>query len=149
MAKNFLWAGRKLKLKNLDFLREAFALAKQAHPDLSLEVGQWSPEELEEKIKSSYALVLPSVSEVSPNLINSAIRHSQPFILTKETGLSERFKNLALLIDPLSVDNLKDKIIWLANQENYNQKQQELANFSFNHSWGNIANEFIEIYKKI
>ncbi|MEK7208986.1 MAG: glycosyltransferase family 4 protein [Patescibacteria group bacterium] len=144
-TKNFLWAGRYLKLKNLDYLKQAFISIQLDRPDLSLEIGQWSPQKLEEKIKTSYAVIVPSISEISPNLILSAVNYGKPFILTLENGINNRLEEIALLVDPINIEDIKNKIIWLADEQNYLKQQKKIINFSFIHSWSKMASEFLAI----
>jgi len=145
-TKNFLWAGRYLKLKNLEKLKLAFAVVKESHPNLSLDIGQWSPEKLITKIKTSYAVIIPSLSEISPNLILLALQYRKPFILTMETGLYDQLQEVAVFVDPINIGDMASKIIWLANEQNYLIQQKKVAGFLFTHSWSEIASEFSELF---
>ncbi|MFZ2763791.1 MAG: hypothetical protein WAX80_02010, partial [Minisyncoccia bacterium] len=77
----FLWAGRKIKLKNIESLEE---LSKEFEIEM---VSGLSHGKLQEKIKNCYAVILPSFSEVCPNFILEAASFGKPFIMTAETGL--------------------------------------------------------------
>ena len=145
-TKNFLWASRYLKLKNLEKLKLAFAVVKESHPNLSLDIGQWSPEKLITKIKTSYAVIIPSLSEISPNLILLALQYRKPFILTMETGLYDQLQEVAVFVDPINIGDMASKIIWLANEQNYLIQQKKVAGFLFTHSWSEIASEFSELF---
>ncbi|MBI2097859.1 MAG: glycosyltransferase family 4 protein [Candidatus Vogelbacteria bacterium] len=134
----FLVAGRNLKLKNLDILKQT---------DFSFEIGQWLPKVLAEKIKNCYALIVPSLSEISPNLILQAVQYNKPFILSAENGLRDRLGEVGLYIDPLNVEDIENKIMWLTDQNNYQRQSQKVANFSFAHSWSEIADEFLAVIK--
>src|SRR3989344_4024229 len=79
--KTFLWAGRKIKLKNINLLEE---LSKEFDIEM---VSGLSHGQLQEKIKNCYAVTLPSFSEVCPNFILEPISFNKPFIVTSETGL--------------------------------------------------------------
>lgn len=148
--KNFLCAGRPLKLKNILMLQEAFGLAKRTTPKLRLElVNGMKFEELLEKIKSCYALITPSLSEVSPNFILDGIRFGKPFILTRETGFFEKLKDIGLFVDPKSTEDLRDKILFLADDSNYARQKEMVVKFNFVHTWSQIAEEFIQIYSKL
>lgn len=148
--KNFLWAGRTLKLKNLEILKSAFDEAKKENNFLKLEISEEiSHGELIKKIQSCYAIILPSLSDVSPNFILDAIRANKPFILTKETGLNEKLKDIGIFTDPLSKEDLKDKILFLAENDNYNSYKNKISSFAFFHSWRQIADEILTIYKNL
>jgi len=148
--KNFLWAGRSLKLKNLEILKSAFNEAQKEYNLIKLEISEKTfHNELIKKIQNCYAVIQPSLSDVSPNFILEAIRANKPFILTKETGLFERLRNIGLFIDPLNRGDLKNKILFLANDKNYFEYKEKIASFNFFHSWAEIANEFLTIYKNL
>ncbi|MBI2476416.1 MAG: glycosyltransferase family 4 protein [Candidatus Taylorbacteria bacterium] len=147
-AKNFIFAARAIKLKNTDNLRRAFAEAKKKDPSLSLDERLTSHEKLFERLASCYAVILPSVSEVSPNLILDALRFSKPFILTRECGLYETLKGVGLFVDPLSVSDITEKILMLADAKTYKHYQIKARRFSFAHSWEEIAEEFLALAKR-
>jgi glycosyltransferase involved in cell wall biosynthesis len=87
--KNFLFYTRPIALKNNDAFRRAFIKAKNLHPDIELEEGLIPHEELMHRMQECYAVVLPSISDVTPNYIIEAIRCGKPFILTKYSGYAE------------------------------------------------------------
>ena len=147
--KNFFWVGRQLKLKNIELLKESFSDAKKENVDIKLELSKEIPhEELLKKIQSCYAVILPSISDISPNFILAAIRCGKPVILTKETGLYEKFQNIAVFIDPFNREDIKQKILFLADEKNYEEYKKRVDNFNFQHSWQEIAGEFLEIFEK-
>lgn len=148
--KKFLCAGRPIKLKNIPVLREAFGLAQRISPKLRLElISGMEHNALMKKIRSGYAMIIPSLSEVSPNLILEAIRANKPFIVTRETGLYEKLSGIGLFVDPKSVDDIREKILFLADDSNYARQKEMIAKFDFVHTWDQIADEFIQIYSKL
>lgn len=145
--KNFLWAGRPLNLKNLKVLKAAFSEAQKENGSIKLEISEKvSQEDLFKKIQTCYAVILPSISDVSPNFAIDAIRAGKPFILTRETGLYERLKDVGIFIDPLDKDDIKKKILFLTVDNNYNEYKKRIGVFNFTHSWRQIADEFLDIY---
>ena len=98
-----------------------------------------------EKMKDCYAFILPSLSEISPGIILRAISFNKPFICTKETGIYERIKDIGLFIDPLSEKDIKERILFLADNNNYLEQRGKIENFNFRHSYREIANELITI----
>lgn len=149
---NFLWAGRSIPLKNLTRMKEAFRDAQAHTPWLTLEMitdgDALSQEKLFEKIKTSYAVILPSVSDVSPNLILEGISFGKPFILTSETGLREKLRGCGLFVDPLSVGDIKEKILLLCNEGVYRRCQERIRGFLYTHSWDDIADEFLTLFQR-
>jgi len=145
--KNYVWAVRALKLKNGTLLKEAFLEAQKENPEIILDAGQVSHHELNDKITNCYAVILPSLSEVSPNVILNALRFNKPFILTKDTGLYEKLKDVGVFVNPLNKDDIKNKILLLADEKHYQEYRQRVTSFTFTHSWQEIVNEFLAIYK--
>lgn len=148
--KKFLWAGRPLKLKNLARLSAAFSEARKIMPELKLEIIQgMNYQELLEKIKTCYAVILPSLSEVSPNFILDALSLNKPFIMTRESGFYEKLKTVGLFLDPSDREDIKNKILFLADSKNYLEFKHKAINYSYKHSWREIAAEFINLYEKL
>lgn len=146
--KIFLFAGRKIKFKNLKLVDAIFEELKQENRGLKLEImDNLSQDELKEKIKKSYALIVPSITDFAPNFIIEGIAANKPFILTKHCGLAEKLKDIGIFIDPFDKEDIKSKILFLANKENYQLYKEKIANFNFTHSWQDIAQEFLNIYK--
>ncbi len=144
-VKNFLTGGRNLQLKNNRRLQKAFIQAKARAPDLKLEIGVWPPAEFMARVANCYAVVLVSISDVSPNLILDALRYNKPFIVTRETGLYEKLKDVGVFVDPLDEQDIADKIQWLAQKENYKRLCRQIADFKFTHTWQEIAGEFLHL----
>jgi glycosyltransferase involved in cell wall biosynthesis len=148
--KNYIFAGRLIKLKNLERLKSAFSEAKKINSEIKLEILSKLPyEEIIKRLEACYAVILPSLSDVSPNFILDAVRANKPFIMTKETGFNEKLKGIGLFIDPFSQEEIREKILFLANDKNYQQYKDKVSNFKFVHSWKEITQEFMDIYKII
>lgn len=149
VQKTFIAGTRKLVWKNLDILEQAFALAKKQEPALFLDLKNYPPEEFNVKTEQSYAVILVSLGDISPNMILEAIRFGRPFILTRENGLRDRLGDCAIYVDPLSVEDVAEKILWLSRPENYAYQLKKVREFSYTHTWSEIAEEFITIFKHI
>lgn len=147
--KNFIWAVRPLRLKNGRMLYRAFAEAKKADPELVLDDGRYPYEEMLHRIRSCYAVILPSISDVSPNLILDAISYNKPFIVTVESGYTEKFKNIGLFIDPFNEKDITKKILTLADGAEYEKYKGKVARYVFSHSYTKIASEYLKLYSKL
>jgi len=145
-TKVFMAGTRKLKWKNLDVLEKAFSMAKEKDPSLFLDESNYPYEEFMEEIKKCYAVILVSLGDISPNMILDAIQCNKPFILTKETGLYEKLKDVAIFVDPLNEEEIAEKIIYLSHQENYDKYLEKVKAFNYKHSWKQIAEEFLKAY---
>ena len=148
--KNFLFAGRRIKFKNLKLLEEIFEESEIKRSGAKLEIiDNLFQEELQEKIKNSYALITVSISDFAPNFIIEGISANKPFILTKECGLTDKLNGLGVFVDPFDKDGVKEAILSLIDENNYNRYQERITAFNFTHSWEEIADEFLNIYKKL
>lgn len=147
--KVFAAAARSIKIKNGEVLSRAFKEAVRFDKDIVLDTSVVPYNKFMEKLANSYAVILPSIGEISPNMILDAISVNKPFILTRECGLYERLKNIALFCDPLDKDDIRDKIIAMADKNTYERLKKEIEAFSFIHTWGDISREFLTVYKKI
>ncbi len=149
-AKNFIFATRDIAYKNISAFQEAFAIAQKKDPEITIEMYHTLPHaELMEKIKTCYAVVMPSLGEISPHIILDALRCNKPFLLTSESGYAEKLKNVGILVDPLSVADMAEKISWLVDDVNYARVHAQVRGYNFTHSWGQIADELLLISAKI
>lgn len=166
-----LWAGRMLYLKNLGRLIRAFARINNGDYELHL-VG-FGPEQkkmeelvekehiigvkflsavsrdkLGEKYKEALFFVLPSLSEVGPNVIVEAIAARTPFIMTKESGYAEYMHNWGLLANPLDEDDLAVKIkIMMSDREREEYIKRSEA-FNLYRSWKEAAQDWLGLFYK-
>jgi glycosyltransferase involved in cell wall biosynthesis len=137
---NFVSGGRDIKLKHWSKLKRVFVELAVPLEVLSLPYGQFI-----QRLQESYAAVLISVSELSPNLALDALRYGKPVILTQETGLRERLGDAVLWVDPQNEEQIKEQVRWLLVPENYRAMCERVKNLSFTHSWSEIANEFVKL----
>ena len=140
--KVFIAGTRALKWKNLDGLQSAFNAVRKKNSELTLDIKQAPYEEFLEKIRGSYAVILVSLGDISPNMILDAIRLGKPFILTRETGLYDKLKDIGIFVNPLEENDIIEKILWLAEEKNYAIAEKKIQNFNFMHSWEEIAHEY-------
>ena len=150
----FIAGARNLKWKNTDFLKDAFneasvKIKKLGLQDIELSLENKKYQNFLETIRISYAVVLISLGDISPNMIFDAIRAGVPFIVTKEVGTYERIKDIAIFVDPLDKDDIVEKIVWLADPNNRSVQVKKVKNFNFTHNWEEIAGEILEVGNKI
>lgn len=149
IEKVFVGGTRELKWKNVPKVTEAFALARSKGVPVSLDHETWNREEFLSRVQSSYAVIIASLGDISPNTILEAISFGKPFILTRETGLYEKLKDIGVWVNPESVDNIAEKIEWLADERNYRTQCNKVAAFSFTHSYQEIAHEILVIHEHL
>lgn len=169
--RTFVFAGRFVRVKNIPRLIRAFAAAAPA--DMRLELIGDGPErvhleaiiknqglgdrvvirpplphaELRERIARAHAFVLPSLSDVSPNVILECIASGTPFLLTKETGFYETLKEVGVFVDPLDEHDIEVKLRILLDPRSRAVYQERLAKFDGGRSWGAVANDWLELIR--
>jgi glycosyltransferase involved in cell wall biosynthesis len=146
----FVGGTRVLKWKNVDLLERAFKTAQsrikeKGLPDIELDLGKAVYDSFFEKIRRSYAVILVSLGDISPNMIFDAIRAGTPFIVTKETGIADRIKDVAIFVDPMNEKEITEKIVWISDPANRAAQADKVRKFKFSHSWQEIADEIVRI----
>ncbi len=150
--RSFVAGTRTLKWKNIERLKKSFESAEKGLrsknlPDIDLDCGKAIYDSFLEKIHHSYAVILASLGDISPNMIFDAIRVGTPFILTKETGIADRVKECAIFVDPEDENDMTEKILWLADPRNRAAQAAKVAKFSFVHTWEEIAGEIVKVWR--
>lgn len=147
--KNFIASTRKIKWKNVELLEKTFEREDVIASGARLDTTPLPHDKFLEKIADSYAVIVTSLGDISPNTILDAIRCGKPFIITQETGLYERIKDIAIFTDPEDPSDIAKQVIWLSNRTNYEEQQKKVESFNFIHTWEEIAQEFIDIWRHL
>jgi glycosyltransferase involved in cell wall biosynthesis len=150
----FVAGTRPLKWKNAEFLKECFIEAQDAIqrlnlPPIELDCGKAVYDSFVQKIHRSYAVILASLGDISPNMIFDAMKCGTPFIVTQENGIMHRIKEGAVLIDPQNKKDIVDKIVWLADPKNRAAQAEKVRSLEFVHSWEEIAGEIVGVWKSL
>jgi glycosyltransferase involved in cell wall biosynthesis len=146
--KKFVGGVRKLKWKNLPRVEEALERVRRKGLPVALDLETGGREEFLSRLQSSYAVIIASLGDISPNTILEAISFGKPFILTRETGLYDRLKEIGVWVDPEDVDDIAAKIEWLADERNYKMQCEKVRGFSFTHSYEEIADEILDVCRE-
>lgn len=149
VRKDFIGGARPLVWKNIELVRKAFASREIADMAATYHPEAYPREEFMPKIAHSYAIILVSLGDISPNLILDAIRYNKPFIITKENGLLDRIGDIAIVANPRDEHDIKAKVLWLCKKGNYGSQIKKMKSFIFTHTWEEMAREIIDIWKKI
>jgi glycosyltransferase involved in cell wall biosynthesis len=145
-GKVFLSSSRTLFLKNQEVLRKAFLEAKKKDDTLSLISHPLPPQEFARALRQAYAIIVPSLSEVSPNLVLEALSLGKPVIVTKDCGIEGQIRDGALFVDPLSVSDIAEKILLLSDGVFYQKQKEAIKHSAYTHSWDEIGDEFLQIF---
>ncbi|MEI8230721.1 MAG: glycosyltransferase family 4 protein [Candidatus Peregrinibacteria bacterium] len=92
-------------------------------------------------------LVIPSITEISPNVALEARSEGLPVLLSEETGLSESLRH-GMVIRPLrSGKQIADAIRDIEND--YENIAREAASPPPARTWGNVAEEHVKLFERI
>ncbi len=147
--KVFVGGTRELHWKNLPRVEEAFKRVQEKDTSITFHLQTSDRAKFLEDIQSSYAVIIASLGDISPNTILEAISFGKPFILTRETGLYEKLKDIGVWVNPEDVNDIAEKISWLLDEKNYAEQCKKITGFTFTHSYEQIADELLEIHSKL
>ncbi|MDO8620916.1 MAG: hypothetical protein Q7R31_01410, partial [Candidatus Levybacteria bacterium] len=147
--KDFIGGARPLFWKNIELIQKVFATREAVDAMATYHTETCPHEEFMGKIAHCYATILVSLGDISPNMILDTIRYNKPFILTEENGLMDRIGNISVIANPKDLNDIKAKVFWLCEKNNYNNQIKKIKSFNFIHTWEEIANEIINIWEKI
>ena len=168
--KLILWAGRIIKLKNIDFLLRVFKRLLEWDNDLVLELIGDGPEKADitnlvahlelsgrvriinglnrnlllEKMNKSYFGILPSLSEISPNFALEYLSLNKPVIITQETGIKDQFPGL-LYADPKQEESFIAAAFRLLDKKEYDNYQKLISEIKYHKTWKNLADEYLRL----
>ncbi len=144
--KIFLWAGRDIPLKNVELLKRAFSKAEKRVSGISLMLLRGvSHAEVMAQMKDAYAVILPSYSDDSPNLILEGLSLGKPYIVTKFSGLEEKIADMGISLDPRDEEAVADAIVQMTDARRYEDYKAKIEKFKFIHTYDDIAEEFIQL----
>ena len=135
-------------IKNAERLHAAFSRSRTTHPYIRIEEGLISKKELLERMKSCYAVVLPSITEISPNYILDALRFKKPFIMDKYSGFAEWLGPYGTLVDPLDRNDIVRALETLAEPVGYEKALQKAAAFSYVRTYEDVARDFLGLVRQ-
>ena len=92
---------------------------------------------------------LPSLSEITPNFALECIKTERPVLLTKETGFYDIFKDNLIFINPFDVEDIKNKIEFLLDDNNLRACIQKISQIDKSRDWKTVIEENIKILEKI
>ncbi len=147
--KVFFSPSRDIFLKNKTMLAQVFAEISKTNPEVVLDMKTVLHGAISQKLASVYALIVPSLSEISPNLALEALGTCTPIIVTEENGIRDRLHDMAVFINPLQQSSMTEGIQKLLNPDAYADYKRKLGERTFVHSWQQIADEFTGIYRKL
>lgn len=172
LVNEIIFAGRFVKVKNIETLVRAFAQFEDFSYKLVL-IGEGPDEqilrtlvrslnisnrvifestmpqkELFKRIVQCRYIVLPSWTDISPNQIYECLAFNIPFLLTKENYLPIADEDF-LKIDPSSVDDVAEKMNSLLSENEYGAFVGRLRKIKFVYSWDDATLDHLDFFKKM
>ena len=161
-----IFTGRFIALKNLKRLIYAFRqlqtnkqlvligdgpqkkdLLELIQADTNIKIESYLPQPiLWQRIARAYLFILPSITDLSPNVALEALALNIPVILTKENGLPKEIKNYFKLINPFSIPDIKTAIAYFLDSANYQNWSKSLDLDFSAYTWPIVAKKYLEIF---
>lgn len=164
----FFYAGALREHKNVKRIIEAFNQANITNYELIMvgskyeqypvnldfpnirHLGMVSDDELKALYSLSFAFLFPSLFEGFGLPILEAMSFGSPVITTNYGATKEVGANAVLLVDPNSVEEIKNGILKLVNQPEYYRQLQDLGYKRIkDFSWKKAAQEVLNIYENL
>ena len=143
----FICAWRATAFKNTDTLETAYLLAKEKNPKIQLDIYKDIPrDELYGYMVKARALIVPSLTELSPNMVLEALGMGLPVLLTKDCGAYDLLDGAVIWIDPLDSRDIASKMCELMDPLKYEKEKEKASSFAgYTHTYDNIAQEYLDI----
>jgi glycosyltransferase involved in cell wall biosynthesis len=146
---DFICAWRPTGFKNIDTLETAYERARKRCPDIKLDLLKNSPrEQLHAHMRNARALIVPSLSEVSPNMVMEALSMGLPALVTTDCGTKDRFGDAVTWIDPTDPDAIAASMCALSEDVGYEKARQAARAYIFSRGYDVLAREFIALSTK-
>ncbi|MHB1316292.1 MAG: glycosyltransferase family 4 protein [Minisyncoccota bacterium] len=136
---------RDIFLKNKEGLKQAFDIVKDRFFDAVLDTETSTQAELLNRINEAYMIVVPSFSEVSPNIVLDAISLGVPCVVTKDCGMKDLFGDIVVWIDPKDPKSIAEGIEMLMDSRTYSEYMFRMSKFEYSRSEDIVAQEFLDI----
>lgn len=148
-GRSLVCAGREMKLKQTEKVQRIVADLSAQYPDLSLDTRNLSAEEHQRRVSASWAVIVSSVSEMSPNAIIDAVKYGKPFICTADTGIRERLLGVGRFIDTQNDDEMHKAIEELCDPALYAEAVEKVKSFTMIRSWKDITNDVLQAIEEV
>lgn len=140
---------RDIFLKNKDGLEKSFFNLKKRFFDISLDTSIKIGDDFDKNLLSSYILVVPSVSEISPNIVLEALSVGIPTVLTEDCFIKDRISDYVIFIKPEDIESISNGIEKLLDAKVYSEYMAKISKFNFVHTKEEIAEEFLSIFNNL
>ena len=142
--KVFVSGNRARLYKNSETLERAFKRVRAMYPAATLDTSLLPHDQHLARNRDAYAVIVPSISEVGSNNVIDGISNGKPFVVTDDTGTSERLRECGIFVDTRDEQKLAEVIESLLDLNVYGRLVKNISEFSFTHSWDEIAAEIVQ-----
>ncbi len=142
--KILLFAGRDLYLKNEPLIDKLKLELKVSHPTFQVVKCRLAHGDFVEKLRSSYAVLIPSLSEVNSNIAAEAISGGTPCVITSYSGLSNQLMVGVRTFDPNNFADFVSQVGAILEEDNYRRLIDQIKRISYRRSWEEISQEYLK-----
>lgn len=136
---------RNIFLKNKHGLEKAFVIVKERFFDPVLDTAISTHEELLKRISEAYMVVVPSFSEVSPNVVLDAVSLGVPVVATEDCGIKEHLSDVVVWVNPKDPQSIASGIELLMDAKTYSEYMARISKFSYTRSEEDVACDFLNL----
>lgn len=112
--------------------------------------GKLQHSQIVDELQKADVFVLPSVTEGMSNSLLEAIACGLPVLVTNVGGSAELVKDNGFIVEKANYSTLREKIkLYLSDKKVIKKHSEASLRISQNMSWGNVANEYYNIYQKM
>lgn len=148
-GRSLVCAGREMKLKQTEKVQRIVTQLSATYPDLMLDTRVLSAEEHQKRVSSGWAVIVSSVSEMSPNAIIDAVKYGKPFICTADTGITERLGGTGIFVDTADDAAMHKAIEELCDAEKYATVAARVKSFTFTRSWKDVTQDVVKALQEV
>lgn len=136
---------RNIFLKNKHGLEKAFAIVKERFFDPVLDMTTSTHEELLRRMQEAYMVVVPSFSEVSPNMVIDAVSLGVPVVATEDCGIKEHLSDVVVWVNPKDPQSIASGIELLMDAKTYSEYMARMSKFTYTRSEEDISGDFLKL----
>lgn len=106
------------------------------------------PELLSQRLAEVRGAFLPSLTDVSPNIILEAIAAGTPFLMTRESGFREILSGVGLFADPLNESEIEEGLRRLCDEATIGSYREQLRTIT-PRSWEDVRGEWERVIAEV
>jgi len=172
VKKRIVYAGRFIQLKNIELLLKAYAqLSPQArlvligegprHDQLAASASAlgiadridilppMNREALLRYLAASQLAVVPSLTELNPNLVLESLSVGTPVLLSSENGLPPTVRQHVQEFDPTSISSLREALREALDPIKDTRRAEDWRHIEYAFTWDDLTQRHLELFKQL